>query len=184
MNGITGHNTHSTNTTGDKICNSDACHPNPCENGGLCTLTSDGYECECIAGFIGPECSEDINECEDCKFDILSNTSYCVHMLCTHIVACLNGGTCTNIPGGFTCECPDRLFGDVCEYNHNTCECPPTFDCFEAEGEASECVAVATSGLLIVQDPVPQNTIILDQVVNTLNEDPPVKQVLITKKPV
>lgn len=153
MNGITGHNTHSTNTTGDRICNSDACHPNPCENGGLCTLTSDGYECECIAGFIGPECSEDINECED--------------------LACLNGGICTNIPGGFTCECPDRLFGDVCEYNHNTCECPPTFDCFEAEGEASECVAVATSGLLIVQDPVPQNTIILDQVVNTLNEDPP-----------
>ena len=33
----------------------DPCDPNPCTNG-QCTATSDGYTCECDAGFIGDNC--------------------------------------------------------------------------------------------------------------------------------
>ena len=89
-------------------------------------------------------------------------------------VACFNGGTCTNIPGAFSCECPDGVFGDACEFVHENCECPPNYECLEVEGTPSQCISLSAGGLMMVQDPVPQNTAVLDQTINTLNEDQPV----------
>ncbi len=71
------------------------------------------------------------------------------------------------------------MFGDACEYVHSDCTCPPTSECVELEGSPSECVNFASSGLLMVQDPAPQNTAILDQVINNLNEDQPVSELSI-----
>ena len=33
-----------------------ACDPNPCQNGGTCTVIVKGYECTCAAGFMGSHC--------------------------------------------------------------------------------------------------------------------------------
>lgn len=34
-----------------------ACLSNPCSNGGSCSETSQGYECQCAAGWSGPSCT-------------------------------------------------------------------------------------------------------------------------------
>ena len=40
-------------------CHSDeACHPNPCENGGTCGVTWNDFVCDCPNGFGGKRCSE------------------------------------------------------------------------------------------------------------------------------
>lgn len=51
-------------TTG-QLCTSDIneCASNPCKNRGTCTNTSGGYVCSCRAGYTGPNCETDINDC-------------------------------------------------------------------------------------------------------------------------
>jgi hypothetical protein len=34
----------------------------PCKNGGLCSQTSNSYQCSCINGWTGQNCTEDLNE--------------------------------------------------------------------------------------------------------------------------
>lgn len=34
-----------------------ACLSNPCSNGGSCSETSQGYECQCAPGWSGPSCT-------------------------------------------------------------------------------------------------------------------------------
>jgi len=70
------------------------CHPNPCENGGICEEGSQGPICQC-RGFTGDHCSIDINEC------LQQNP-------------CHNGGTCINTKGSFKCECPRDTLGPYC----------------------------------------------------------------------
>ncbi|KAF6772354.1 hypothetical protein AHF37_08781 [Paragonimus kellicotti] len=60
-----------------------SCNP-PCRNGGVCRK---GNRCDCLRGFKGLDCSEDINECAEfrpCDPDF---------------------GECHNTPGGFECTC-------------------------------------------------------------------------------
>eukprot|EP00073_Rattus_norvegicus_P051906 XP_017454290.1 PREDICTED: protein crumbs homolog 1 isoform X4 [Rattus norvegicus] len=90
------------------LCETDIneCSSNPCQFGGECAelssqdlygntaglpssfsyLGASGYVCICLPGFTGRHCEEDIDEC-------LPNP-------------CLNGGTCQNLPGNYTCHCP------------------------------------------------------------------------------
>ena len=35
---------------------SSRCHPNPCENGGICHDTDEGTTCTCAHGFLGHRC--------------------------------------------------------------------------------------------------------------------------------
>ena len=34
------------------------CSPNPCQNGGTCTVTGSTFECACVSGFTGNTCNE------------------------------------------------------------------------------------------------------------------------------
>ena len=50
-----------------------SCDLHPCQNGGLCSLTSDGYLCSCPLGFGGPQCERRLMPCE---------TEPCVNGIC------------------------------------------------------------------------------------------------------
>ena len=98
------------------------CDPDPCQNGAVCTETSDGstltpavYHCDCALGYGGKNCDVDIDECE---FND-ANT-------------CLNGGTCTQTTDGttpalgvFHCDCLPGWTGDRCEEDLDECNTSP-----------------------------------------------------------
>lgn len=83
--------------------------PDPCHNGGSCSDGIGTFFCECLAGFRGPKCEEDINECA-------SNP-------------CKNGANCTDCVNSYTCTCPSGFSGIHCENN--------TPDCTERYGPAT-----------------------------------------------
>ena len=35
----------------------------PCENGATCTNTVPGYECMCVQGWEGKNCTQNVNDC-------------------------------------------------------------------------------------------------------------------------
>jgi len=45
-------------TGSGETCESENCFPNPCNNGGTCTPTTDSYFCTCVNGFGGQHCDE------------------------------------------------------------------------------------------------------------------------------
>ena len=49
----------------------------------------------CAPGWSGPNCASDINECFD--------------------IQCVNGGTCINTPGSYTCICDVGWTGSLCD---------------------------------------------------------------------
>uniref|UniRef100_A0AAZ3QN63 Sushi, nidogen and EGF-like domains 1 n=1 Tax=Oncorhynchus tshawytscha TaxID=74940 RepID=A0AAZ3QN63_ONCTS len=73
-------------------------HLRPCLNGGRCIddcITGNpSFTCSCLAGFTGPRCQIDVEEC-----------SY----------PCQNGGTCSDQVNGFICQCPPGFTGTVCQ---------------------------------------------------------------------
>ncbi|KAG8225570.1 hypothetical protein J437_LFUL002087 [Ladona fulva] len=80
-----------------------------CKNGATCKDAINGYTCECLAGWEGKLCEEDINECA-------SNP-------------CQNGGTCMDKLAYFECNCPDDFVGVRCENPKLiTCESNPCFN--------------------------------------------------------
>jgi len=98
---------------GTGVCsNINECEPDPCQNGAICSETSDGitltageYNCLCVDGFAGTNCEEDINECDPDP--------------------CQNGATCTQGIGEYTCECPTGYSGLNCEEDTNECDPDP-----------------------------------------------------------
>lgn len=63
---------------------------NPCEHGGQCVNTDGSFTCNCVRGYAGPRCEQDINECA-------SNP-------------CENDGTCLDRIGEYTCICMPGKF--------------------------------------------------------------------------
>ena len=87
--------------TGTNCSIRDHCASNPCPSDnstGCFNLPQvDSFVCQCIDGWGGNLCNQDIDEC------LTSGTDPC------------NGGTCVNIPGGYVCEnCPPTLTGSSC----------------------------------------------------------------------
>ncbi|XP_063710939.1 protocadherin Fat 1-like isoform X6 [Symsagittifera roscoffensis] len=69
----------------------------PCQNGGICDDRSYSFYCQCLDGFFGTYCENDINEC------VFSDP------------VCKNGGTCENTPGAYKCNCGSQYSGRNCE---------------------------------------------------------------------
>ena len=60
----------------------DNCASNPCNNGGRCFSVKDDYECECLDGFSGKNCDDEVSQC-------LSNPCYS-NARCVDKVCCLS----------------------------------------------------------------------------------------------
>ncbi|XP_005090877.2 fibropellin-1 [Aplysia californica] len=81
----------------DEPC--DANHTDVC----IQSIPDNSYNCSCIQGWEGKNCSEDIDECS-----------------IVGAVDCGNG-TCRNLPGTFRCECFPGFTGAQCEQNIDEC---------------------------------------------------------------
>ncbi|XP_068150750.1 cubilin homolog [Drosophila tropicalis] len=85
----------------------DECKSNPCKNGGICYDAYEAFQCECPAGWQGPTCEDDVNEC----FDLAG----------TDLAACQNNAQCINTPGSYRCVCRNGFTGTHCRLRHNAC---------------------------------------------------------------
>ena len=65
--------------------------PGPCKNGGTCHNQRGGYQCICVLGWSGQDCSLNIDDCAT--------------------FPCYNGGTCIDRIGYYQCQCPDDKTG-------------------------------------------------------------------------
>ncbi|CAI9720655.1 cubilin [Octopus vulgaris] len=84
----------------------DNCASNPCLHGGTCYDRYKGFYCNCIPGWMGPSCSEDVNECSEFVGTQLG---------------CQNGGTCINTYGSYRCQCSADWHGIHCSTRHDDC---------------------------------------------------------------
>ena len=67
--------------------------PNACQNGGTCHNNHGGYNCVCVNGWTGEDCSENIDDCA--------------------MAACFHGATCHDRVASFYCECPHGHTGEA-----------------------------------------------------------------------
>jgi hypothetical protein len=112
---------------------------NPCQNGGACTQSVDGYACTCLSGFTGvdPGCEVDIDECA--------------------VDPCHSHGQCRQTStDAYLCICSEGWAGENCEENIDTCiSTPETFGraavspcaelCAEPELHPDDCVDTAST---------------------------------------
>ncbi|XP_062851085.1 protein delta homolog 2 [Trichomycterus rosablanca] len=86
------------------------CHKikSPCKNGGICEDLG-GFalklSCRCLAGFTGPYCETNIDDC------LMS--------------PCANGATCVDGVNRFSCLCPAGFMGRFCTVNLDDCASQP-----------------------------------------------------------
>ncbi|KAL1131733.1 hypothetical protein AAG570_011346 [Ranatra chinensis] len=123
------------------------CYNTDCNNGGQCKNATESYLCECLAGYAGDDCSENIDECleSDCK-----NNSTCVDGLANYTCLCqpgwagtlcdkeidecasspcLNNGTCIDHLAKFECRCGNDYVGERCEQlKQITCDNQPCYN--------------------------------------------------------
>ncbi|KAJ8041500.1 HHIP-like protein 2 [Holothuria leucospilota] len=123
-----------------------ACTPNPCQNGGSCTLSgTSGFTCRCVTGFTGTICTQTQSGCDSSP---CQNGGTCFPLGPTQIFCrcpspfsgarceqaqsgcdsspCLNGGTCFPLgPTQFFCRCPAGFLGTRCEQVQNACSPNP-----------------------------------------------------------
>ncbi|XP_058674259.1 protein crumbs homolog 2 [Ammospiza caudacuta] len=124
----------------------DVCASSPCLNGGTCQDLFDAFGCGCSAGWAGPRCEANIDDCQP---------SPCVHGDCVDAVAdfqcecfrgfigkrcdinvddcvrhqCLNGATCVDGVYGYSCRCPPQYSGPRCEWPFPPQQCGKNFTC-------------------------------------------------------
>ncbi|MEE6505193.1 hypothetical protein FKM82_005464 [Ascaphus truei] len=124
-------------------CNCMLPYTDPCHNGRSCSDGINSFFCDCLAGFRGPKCEEDINECSSNPCKNGANCTDCVNSYtctcpsgfsgihcenntpdCTES-SCLNGGTCVDGINTFTCLCPPGFTGSYCQHDINECDSKP-----------------------------------------------------------
>ncbi len=128
MRTIGGRNCTCANGFSGTNCETDACLPNPCQNGATCVRTIGGRTCTCANGFSGTNCETDA-----CKPNPCQNGATCVRTTTGRTCTCANGfsGTncetdvcqtnpcqigrvCVRTAGGRTCPCAVGFFGPTC----------------------------------------------------------------------
>lgn len=72
--------------------------PNTCQNGGTCSNLIGSYQCVCVNGWSGADCSENIDDCAT--------------------AACSPGSTCIDRVASFVCLCPHGKTGKPVVTNH------------------------------------------------------------------
>lgn len=75
------------------------CASMPCQNGGTCIDSYNGFQCQCTKGWQGATCSNDVNECAE-----FAGTD----------LGCQNGATCQNTVGSYSCICAPGFVGTHC----------------------------------------------------------------------
>uniref|UniRef100_A0A8C0GY29 Neurogenic locus notch homolog protein 2 n=1 Tax=Chelonoidis abingdonii TaxID=106734 RepID=A0A8C0GY29_CHEAB len=101
----------------------DACMSQPCANGSTCITSGSGFSCTCLAGYTGPKCEIDLNECATPG-------------------QCQNGGTCHNLPGSYQCQCKPGFRGHRCENTYVPCSPSPCMNggtCHQTSDFTFEC---------------------------------------------
>ncbi|XP_059059426.1 protein eyes shut [Achroia grisella] len=112
----------------------DECQSDPCQNGGICIDVHADYMCACTFGYTGKSCEVQIEFCDEnscsnnalCVVEEGMRVCYCVpdyhgercelqYDECLLGPRCMNGGTCIDGVDNFTCSCPSRLTGTLCE---------------------------------------------------------------------
>ena len=71
------------------------CESSPCLHDGTCIDHINGYECQCLAEWMGPQCQLDADECQGSP--------------------CLNADGCRNIVGDYICDCLPGWTGKNCD---------------------------------------------------------------------
>lgn len=66
--------------------------PNTCQNGGTCHNGFGSYNCVCVNGWSGVDCSENLNDCAE--------------------ASCSEGSTCIDRVASFICLCPRGKTGE------------------------------------------------------------------------
>lgn len=134
-----------------------ACEPNPCKNSGTCLQADVGgpYACDCPSGWTGDACEIDIDECCDTGVEsgcnVLDGNNECG----------VGSVGCTNLPGGYSCQCGegfDDAFCEACEGDnpcenggicHGTpdggswCECPDAWTGSTCGDDVDECTGAS-----------------------------------------
>ena len=123
------------------------CLTSPCKNQGTCVQTSpSSFECDCLEGFTGSDCAQNVDECSSPTTACLnggqcadlfgsyqcncSGTGYTssrcevnVDECLLNNGGCLNGGVCVDSPGSHSCNCSGTGYqGEFCQDNINECQ--------------------------------------------------------------
>ncbi|XP_029697514.1 milk fat globule EGF and factor V/VIII domain containing b [Takifugu rubripes] len=101
-----------------ETCNeteSGPCSRDPCQNDGVCQVTSSTrrgdvfseYICECAPGFEGVHCQNRVQQGAD--LGMQTDVNKCAGQPCG------NGGICRDLEGDFKCHCPSPYVGKHCQ---------------------------------------------------------------------
>ena len=132
----------------------DECSSSPCLSGGVCTDGVNGFVCACPDQLAGRQCEISCPDGYSGEFCGVASP-YCSPE------TCLNGGSCSEEYGGFSCACPPSHTGARCELENscsiNVClnggECgnrpSGEFECScdgDFEGQSCELLVASFSG--------------------------------------
>ena len=89
----------------------------PCQNGGTCNDSANGYMCLCADGYTGNNCEGKILLVPSSLIFIVQSTMHFLENIkeCKSN-PCQNNGTCVDGLNGYTCKCVDGFFsGTHCQ---------------------------------------------------------------------
>uniref|UniRef100_A0A674MY80 Notch receptor 2 n=1 Tax=Takifugu rubripes TaxID=31033 RepID=A0A674MY80_TAKRU len=119
------------------LCLSDVneCKKNPCRNGGHCINSPGSYICKCPSGYSGHNCQTDIDDCSPSEVTIFLwvtlgpwdyfSATFNLYFVSSALDPCLNGGSCVDDVGSFSCECRPGFEGEHCEIEADECASQP-----------------------------------------------------------
>ncbi|PIK46066.1 putative neurogenic locus Notch protein-like [Apostichopus japonicus] len=139
----------------------DSCSSDPCRNGGNCVVGDDSsYQCQCVNGWTGTNCAEDLDECSSspCVNGICLNEGNMFRCICPVVFTgtlcesliedscssdpCRNGGNCVvGDDSSYQCQCVNGWTGTNCAEDLDECSSSPCVNGFCLnEGNMFRCI--------------------------------------------